>query len=49
VKRLLRESLDHTLAQQLRAEAESFGQCAATADFAEGIHAFLEKRPPRFA
>jgi 2-(1,2-epoxy-1,2-dihydrophenyl)acetyl-CoA isomerase len=49
VKRLLRESLDRSLAQQLRAEAESFGQCTATADFAEGIHAFLEKRPPRFA
>ena len=48
VKRLLRESFDHTLAEQLRAEAESFGQCAATADFAEGIHAFFDKRPPMF-
>jgi 2-(1,2-epoxy-1,2-dihydrophenyl)acetyl-CoA isomerase len=49
VKRLLRESFEHTLAEQLRAEAESFGRCAATADFAEGIHAFFEKRPPRFS
>lgn len=49
VKRLLRESSEHTLAEQLRAEAESFGRCAATADFAEGIHAFFEKRPPRFS
>jgi 2-(1,2-epoxy-1,2-dihydrophenyl)acetyl-CoA isomerase len=49
VKRLLRESFEHTLAEQLRAEAESFGRCAATTDFAEGIHAFFEKRPPRFS
>jgi len=49
VKRLLRDSFEHTLAEQLRAEAESFGRCAATADFAEGIHAFFEKRPPRFS
>lgn len=48
VKRLLRESLDRPLSQQLRAEADSFGECAATADFAEGIRAFLDKRPPRF-
>jgi 2-(1,2-epoxy-1,2-dihydrophenyl)acetyl-CoA isomerase len=49
VKRLLRESIDHSLSQQLRAEADSFGQCAATEDFAEGIRAFFDKRPPRFA
>ena len=49
VKRLLRGSFEHTLAEQLRAEAESFGRCAATPDFAEGIHAFFEKRPPRFS
>jgi 2-(1,2-epoxy-1,2-dihydrophenyl)acetyl-CoA isomerase len=48
VKRLLRESLDRPLSRQLRAEAESFGQCAATDDFTEGIRAFLDKRPPRF-
>ena len=49
VKRLLRDSFERTLAEQLRAEAESFGRCTATADFAEGIHAFFEKRPPRFS
>lgn len=48
VKRLLRESFDHSLSEQLRAEADSFGQCAATNDFAEGIRAFFDKRPPRF-
>ena len=31
-----------------RAEAASFGACAATADFVEGITAFLAKRPPQF-
>ena len=48
VKRLLRESSGRTLSEQLHAEAESFARCAATDDFAEGIRAFLDKRPPRF-
>ena len=48
VKRLLRESSGRTLSEQLHAEAESFGRCTATEDFAEGIRAFLAKRPPRF-
>src|SRR5258706_144961 len=47
-KRLLRESSGRTLSQQLDAEAASFGACAGTDDFAEGITAFLEKRPARF-
>jgi 2-(1,2-epoxy-1,2-dihydrophenyl)acetyl-CoA isomerase len=47
-KRLARESLDRSLAEQLQAEAVSFAQCAATPDFVEGIRAFLEKRPARF-
>ncbi|MBK9116161.1 MAG: enoyl-CoA hydratase/isomerase family protein [Betaproteobacteria bacterium] len=47
-KRLVRESLARTLSEQLDAEATSFGACAATADFAEGIGAFLDKRPARF-
>jgi 2-(1,2-epoxy-1,2-dihydrophenyl)acetyl-CoA isomerase len=47
-KRLMRESLSHSLSEQLAAEAVSFGACAATPDFAEGIAAFLEKRPARF-
>lgn len=48
VKRLLRDSFEQSLSVQLRAEAESFGQCAATEDFAEGLRAFFDKRPPRF-
>lgn len=47
-KRLLRQSSTASLAEQLAAEAESFGACAATDDFAEGVQAFLGKRPPRF-
>ena len=47
-KRLLRDSPTRTLSEQLQAEAVSFGQCTATADFAEGITAFIEKRPARF-
>lgn len=47
-KRLLRESLGQSLSAQLAAEAASFGACAATADFKEGVTAFLEKRPARF-
>ena len=29
--------------------ALSFGECAGTEDFVEGVRAFLEKRPARFA
>lgn len=47
-KRLLRQSGGATLSEQLRAEAQSFGACAGSDDFAEGVRAFLEKRPPRF-
>ncbi len=47
-RRLLRESLGRSLSEQLAAEAASFGACAATSDFAEGITAFFEKRPARF-
>ena len=48
VKRLARQSLDHTLSEQLQAEATSFAQCATTPDFAAGVRAFIAKRRPRF-
>jgi 2-(1,2-epoxy-1,2-dihydrophenyl)acetyl-CoA isomerase len=48
-KRLLRQSLSQPLSVQLDAEAASFGACAATEDFAEGVRAFLDKRAPHFS
>ncbi|MDQ0505455.1 enoyl-CoA hydratase/isomerase family protein [Xanthobacter agilis] len=48
VKHLLRASFAHTLAEQLHAEREAFLASAGTRDFAEGVAAFVEKRPPRF-
>jgi len=47
-KRLLNESLNRTLAEQLRAEQESFVACAMSSDFAEGVSAFIDKRKPVF-
>jgi 2-(1,2-epoxy-1,2-dihydrophenyl)acetyl-CoA isomerase len=47
-KRLLDLSETATLEQQLEAEAVTQAQLVQTADFAEGVAAFLEKRPPAF-
>jgi len=47
-KRLIHASSEATLATQLQAEAISFGRCAATNDFSEGLQSFLAKRVPRF-
>lgn len=47
-KRLLNESLNRTLVEQLQAELESFAQCAMEADFECGVRAFVEKRTPLF-
>jgi 2-(1,2-epoxy-1,2-dihydrophenyl)acetyl-CoA isomerase len=47
-RRLLRAALDRSLEEQLDAERDAFGRCAATADFAEGIQAFFGKRTARF-
>ena len=48
IKRLLSASPGNELGVQLQAEAEAFARCAATADFAEGVSAFLDKRTPGF-
>jgi 2-(1,2-epoxy-1,2-dihydrophenyl)acetyl-CoA isomerase len=47
-KRLMRESLNNGLAEQVAAEVESLRQCALTPDYVEGLRAVLEKRAPRF-
>ncbi len=47
-KRLLNLSADAALETQLQAEAENFAACAATPDFAEGVAAFIGKRPAKF-
>jgi 2-(1,2-epoxy-1,2-dihydrophenyl)acetyl-CoA isomerase len=47
-KLLLKESFVNSLAEQLELECKAFGDCAATEDFVEGVHAFMEKRPARF-
>ncbi len=47
-KRLLNAAFDNGLEAQLAAEAEAFAGCAGTADFAEGVTAFVEKRTAKF-
>ena len=47
-KNLLNKSLERSMEEQLAAEAVSFADCAASADWAEGVTAFAEKRKPRF-
>ena len=49
VKRALRASFDNDLAGQLALEARLQGECGASADFREGVAAFLAKRAARFS
>jgi 2-(1,2-epoxy-1,2-dihydrophenyl)acetyl-CoA isomerase len=47
-KQALRRSLETGLEPALEQEAELQGQAGATNDHAEGLRAFVDKRPPRF-
>jgi 2-(1,2-epoxy-1,2-dihydrophenyl)acetyl-CoA isomerase len=49
LKQALRGAFDQPLEAQLALEARLQGVCGASADFREGVAAFLEKRPPAFA
>ena len=45
LKTALRDGLTNSLDAQLALEAKLQGACGQTADFAEGVAAFLAKRP----
>ena len=47
-KRLIRQSFQNDLNNQLKLEQELFLDCAGSDDFAEGVRAFVEKRPANF-
>ena len=47
-KRLLLDSADRSLDEQLSAETESFVRCAMSNDFKVGVSAFVDKQKPAF-
>jgi len=47
-KHAINQSFGNTLEEQLALEKELQAEAGTTADFAEGVRAFLEKRKPEF-
>lgn len=47
-RRLLSQSFNNTLEEQLEAELQAFQECSSTVDFREGVESFLKKRQPKF-
>ena len=47
-KRLMNQALGNTISEQLAAESIGVGNCAASEDLKEGVHAFVDKRKPQF-
>ena len=47
-KQVIQDSLSHSLDQQLDLERDTMRQLGKTADYAEGVDAFMNKRQPQF-
>jgi 2-(1,2-epoxy-1,2-dihydrophenyl)acetyl-CoA isomerase len=47
-KRLINQSFDSHIADQLAREVQGFADCASGHDFKEGVTAFVQKRKPTF-
>ena len=48
IKKMIRESWSHTLDQELVRQRDAMRHLGFTADYREGVAAFLEKRQPKF-
>ena len=48
IKQLMRDASSRSLAEQLGVERAAFADCIASADFAEGVAAFLARRPAAY-